>query len=69
MSYIDSVKAPEVNNGIIKLHSKSDFEVMREAGRIASNTLDMISEYVNPGIKTDYLDELCRKYPQPCHHM
>ena len=62
MSYIDSVNAPEVNNGIIKLHSKSDFEGMREAGRIASNTLDMISEYVNPGIKTDYLDELCRKY-------
>ncbi|MBL42553.1 MAG: type I methionyl aminopeptidase [Rhodospirillaceae bacterium] len=62
MSYIDSTNAPEINNGLIKIHSKSDFDGMRIAGRIASNTLDMITEYVKPGIKTEDLDNICRDY-------
>ncbi|PPR76815.1 MAG: Methionine aminopeptidase [Alphaproteobacteria bacterium MarineAlpha2_Bin1] len=62
MSYIDSANAPEVNNGLIKIHSKNDFDGMRVAGRIASNTLDMIADHVKPGVKTVELDNICRKY-------
>ena len=35
---------------------------MREAGRLASKTLEMISEFVVPGISTGKLDEICHRY-------
>ena len=38
------------------------FEKMRLAGKIASQTLDMITNYVNPGITTDKIDQLCYEF-------
>ena len=38
------------------------FEKMRIAGKLASNTLDMITDYVKPGVSTDKLDQLCYEY-------
>jgi len=38
------------------------FEKMRVAGKLASNTLDMITDYVKPGVSTDKLDQLCYEY-------
>ena len=38
------------------------FEKMRIAGKLASNTLDMITNYVKPGVSTDKLDQLCYEY-------
>ena len=38
------------------------FEKMRVAGKLASNTLDMITDYVKPGVSTDKLDQLCCEY-------
>ena len=35
---------------------------MREAGRLASKTLEMISEFVAPGVSTGKLDEICHRY-------
>ena len=35
---------------------------MIEAGRLASKTLEMISEFVAPGISTGKLDEICHRY-------
>ena len=35
---------------------------MREAGRLASKTLERISEFVAPGISTGKLDEICHRY-------
>ena len=35
---------------------------MREAGRLASKTLEMISNFVAPGISTGKLDEICHRY-------
>ena len=32
------------------------FEKMRLAGKVASQTLDMITSYVKPGITTDKID-------------
>ena len=34
------------------------FEKMRIAGKLASQTLDMLTEYVKPGISTNKIDEL-----------
>jgi len=35
---------------------------MRVAGRLAADVLDMITDYVKPGITTDELDTLCYRY-------
>ena len=34
------------------------FEKMRVAGSLASQTLDMLTDYVKPGISTDKIDQL-----------
>jgi len=38
------------------------FEKMRIAGKVASKTLDMITEYVKPGITTEKIDKLCYEF-------
>ena len=38
------------------------FEKMRIAGKLASNTLDMITDYIKPGISTEKIDNLCFEY-------
>lgn len=37
-------------------------EKMRVAGKLAANVLDMIEEYVKPGISTYELDKICHEY-------
>jgi methionyl aminopeptidase len=37
-------------------------EKMRVAGRLAADVLDMIGDYVKPGITTDELDRICHEY-------
>ncbi|HAW33060.1 MAG TPA: type I methionyl aminopeptidase [Alphaproteobacteria bacterium] len=43
----------------IIIHSAEDYEGMRRAGRLAAETLDMITPYVRAGITTGELDRLC----------
>jgi len=38
------------------------FEKMRVAGKLASQTLDMLTDYVKPGISTDKIDELSYEF-------
>ena len=38
------------------------FEKMRKAGKLASNTLDMITNYIKPGISTESIDKLCYEF-------
>ena len=37
-------------------------EKMRVVGRLAADVLDMIGDYVKPGITTDELDRICHEY-------
>ncbi len=46
----------------IELHSAADFEGMRAAGKLAAETLDMITDHIAPGVTTATLDELCNKF-------
>ena len=50
---------PKYNHSGIELHTESDFEGMRAAGKLAAQTLDMITEHVVPGVTTEELDKLC----------
>lgn len=54
--------ATEPKRGSIIIHTPEDFEGMRKAGRLAAETLDFITPYVQPGITTDELNQLCHDF-------
>jgi methionyl aminopeptidase len=43
----------------IKIHKKEDFEKMRAAGKLASQILDFITDFVKVGVSTNQLNDLC----------
>lgn len=43
----------------ITIHTNEDFKKMRAAGRLAAQILDFITPYVNEGVVTDELNQLC----------
>ncbi len=46
----------------IFIKTADEIEKMRVAGRLTSEVLDMITEYVKVGVTTDELDRLCHDY-------
>lgn len=46
----------------IIIHSPEDFQGMRRAGKLAAQVLDYITEYVQVGVPTIKLDELCHRF-------
>ena len=49
-------------NGTVKIHGPEAFEGMRAAGKLAAEVLDMISDFVKPGISTGELDKICHDH-------
>jgi methionyl aminopeptidase len=43
----------------ILIHPQSHFEGMRKAGLLAAQTLDYITDFIEPGVTTEALDKLC----------
>ena len=46
----------------VTIKTPDEQEKMRVAGRLAADVLDMIGEYVVPGVTTDELDRICHRY-------
>ena len=46
----------------IQLRSAEDIAKMREAGRLAAEVLELIGEYVVPGVSTGELDRICHDH-------
>ncbi|GAA4340393.1 type I methionyl aminopeptidase [Pigmentiphaga soli] len=46
----------------ITIKTPAQIEAMRVAGRLAAEVLDMIGEYVRPGVSTEELDRRCFEY-------
>ena len=46
----------------VTIKSSEEQEKMRIAGRLAAEVLDMIGDFVQPGISTNELDQICHKY-------
>jgi methionyl aminopeptidase len=44
------------------IKSSEDIKKMREAGKIAAKTLEMIEEFIKPGVSTGELDSICHKF-------
>ena len=49
-------------NNHIELHSKDSFLKMHEAGKLAAEVLDYITDYVKPNVTTGYLNDLCQDF-------
>ena len=54
--------AGRLNKDGIQIYSPEDFEGMRRAGRLAAETLDMITPHVVPGVTTEELDVLIHDF-------
>jgi len=48
----------------VQIKTPAEIEKMRVAGRLAAEVLEMIGDYVKPGISTLELDTICREYIQ-----
>jgi methionyl aminopeptidase len=46
----------------VTIKSPEEQDKMRIAGRLAADVLDMIGDYVKPGVTTDELDRICHDY-------
>jgi len=46
----------------VTIKTPEEQEKMRVAGRLAADVLDMIEEYVVPGVTTEELDRICHEY-------
>ncbi|MFN9092259.1 MAG: M24 family metallopeptidase, partial [Alphaproteobacteria bacterium] len=46
----------------ITIHKPEDFAGMRRAGKLAAETLDMITAHVRPGISTGEIDQICHDF-------
>lgn len=62
MKYIKASEAETDRSNAIKLYAPEDLAGMRTAGRLAAETLDMITAHVQPGVTTDRLDQLCADF-------
>ncbi len=49
-------------SSLIRLYNPDDFAGMRRAGQLAADTLDFITPYVKPGLRTAELDELMQRF-------
>ncbi|MFA7601886.1 MAG: type I methionyl aminopeptidase [Novosphingobium sp.] len=50
-----------LRDGTIKLHGPDAFEGMRRAGRLAAEILDALAPLVQPGVRTDHIDDVVRQ--------
>ena len=46
----------------VSIKSEQDIEKLRISGRLAAQVLQMIGQYVKPGVTTEFLDDLCHDY-------
>ena len=46
----------------ISIKNKNEIEKLRNAGQLAADVLNMITEYVKPGISTGELDNICHNF-------
>ncbi len=58
---------PEFNTGVIRIHHDKDWDGMRAAGKLAAETLDMITPHVQPGVTTSHLNQLCHEFISDHH--
>ena len=62
MNYVAASEAPLVKDGKVKLHGPEAFAGMRKAGQLAAELLDLLTQYVKPGVTTEELDRIAHEF-------
>ena len=52
----------ENNINQIKIHDENSFKSMRKAGQLAAKCLDFITPFIEPGISTEKINQLCHDF-------
>lgn len=47
---------------MIKIHSKENYEPMRRAGKLAGRVLDHVTDYIDLGVTTNELNDICHNF-------
>ncbi len=55
-------EAPDADARRIVIHNAAGFASMRQAGKLAAETLDFITPHVKTGVTTEELDQLCHGF-------
>ena len=59
---IDATDETPVRSGDIRIHQPEDFDGMKKAGALSASCLDMLTDYVAPGITTAQIDARVREF-------
>ncbi len=62
ITYVDATSKARRTPGIIPLHGEEGFEGMRRAGALTAKALDVLSEYVEPGVPTAKIDQIAYEF-------
>ncbi|MCB1516889.1 MAG: type I methionyl aminopeptidase [Hyphomicrobiaceae bacterium] len=62
VTYVAANTGAKRTPGVIPLHSEAGFEGMRKAGRVTAEALDMLTDYVRPGVTTAEIDQLAFEF-------
>ncbi len=62
MTYQDASLSPRRQHGVIKLHGAEGFAGMRKAGQLTARALDLMVDYVKPGVTTNTLNKIAFEF-------
>lgn len=62
ITYVDAPATARRTPGVIPLHGEEGFAGMRKAGQLTARALDILTEYVEPGVPTATLDKIAYEF-------
>ncbi|HWV21022.1 MAG TPA: type I methionyl aminopeptidase [Devosia sp.] len=62
VTYVDASAKSRRTPGVIPLHGEDGFGGMRKAGALTAQALDILTEYVEPGVPTAKLDQIAYEF-------
>ena len=62
ITFVDAPTKARRTPGVIPLHGSEGFEGMRKAGALTARALDILSDYVEPGVPTATLDKVAHEF-------
>jgi len=62
VTYVDASAKSRRTPGVIPLHGEDGFAGMRKAGALTAQALDILTEYVEPGVATAKLDQIAYEF-------
>jgi methionyl aminopeptidase len=62
ITYVDATSKSRRTSGVIPLHGEEGFAGMRRASALTAQALDILTEFVEPGVSTAKLDQIAHEF-------